>query len=268
MVAHDDPPRPPDPAVMAALRKRHPGAEPSEFGDSRALSDELIALLRSGAKTATCCALRDLEAEGEAMPVVGRHDVVVDWDGRPVLVTETTEVTLRPFNEVPEDFAVAEGEGSFEDWRRGHEAYFARNGGFDSAMMLVCERFRIVEELTDGARDETAIEGCRGGPRPGAFAGRTTDLFSTRGRDDKLHQVALVQDCTGLPSVGLTVKIGAGTAVIEGVEQRSHACLDGRPLPGLGQFMILLRPVLGHLPGREHQALAVGGWWMREVEQA
>lgn len=145
----DDPSSPPDPAAMAALRERYPGAELSEFGDSRALSDELIGLLLSGAKTATCCALRDLEAGAEPMPAVGRRDVVIDWDGRPVLVTETTEVTLRRFDEVPEDFALAEGEGSFEDWRRGHEAYFARNGGFDPAMMLVCERLRVVEVLRE-----------------------------------------------------------------------------------------------------------------------
>ena len=132
---------------MAAIRKRYPDAEPSEFGDGRALCDELIGLIRSGAKTATCGALRDHEGGGEALPVVGRRDVVVDWDGRPVLVTETTEVTLRRFDEVPEDFALAEGEGSFEDWRLGHEAYFGRNGGFDPAMMLVCERFRLVEVL-------------------------------------------------------------------------------------------------------------------------
>lgn len=142
----DDPCKPPDEAAMAALRERHPGAEPSEFGDSRALCDELIGLIRSGAKTATCSALREYD-EGEARPVVGRRDVVVDWDGRPVLVTETTEVTIRRFEDVPEDFALAEGEGGFEDWRRGHEAYFARNGGFDPAMELVCERFRLVEDL-------------------------------------------------------------------------------------------------------------------------
>ena len=61
-----------------------------KFGDSRELCDELLALVRSGAKTATCGALRDFEA-GEPMPQVGRRDLALDWDGKPVLMIETIE---------------------------------------------------------------------------------------------------------------------------------------------------------------------------------
>jgi hypothetical protein len=32
-------------------------------------------------------------------------------------------------------------------WRRDHQAYFERNGGFDPEMLLVCERFRLVEDF-------------------------------------------------------------------------------------------------------------------------
>lgn len=117
------------------------------FGDSRALNAELLALVRTGRKTATCGALRDFGEGGEPMPEVGRQDVALDWDGKPALLIETTEVTARRFCDVPEDFALAEGEGDFEAWRRGHQAYFTRNGGFDPQMMLVCERFRLVEVL-------------------------------------------------------------------------------------------------------------------------
>ena len=117
-----------------------------KFGDSRDLCDRLTALVRAGAKTATCGALRDFDA-GEAMPTVGRRDTVLDWDGNPVLRVETTEVTIRRFRDVPEDFALAEGEGSFDNWTRGHIDFFTRNGGFDPDMELVCERFRLVEVL-------------------------------------------------------------------------------------------------------------------------
>ena len=117
-----------------------------KFGDSRDLCDRLTALVRTGAKTATCGALRDFDA-GEAMPTVGRRDTVLDWDGNPVLLIETTEVTIHRFRDVPEDFALAEGEGNFEDWTRGHIDFFTRNGGFDPDMELVCERFRLVEML-------------------------------------------------------------------------------------------------------------------------
>jgi len=63
-------------------------------------------------------------------------------------VIETTEVAIRGFREVDADFALAEGENdTLAGWRRDHQGYFARNGGFDPDMMLVCERFRLVEDF-------------------------------------------------------------------------------------------------------------------------
>ncbi|AUH63697.1 ASCH domain-containing protein [Paracoccus zhejiangensis] len=117
------------------------------FGDSRALNERLLGLVRAGTKTATCGALRDFQADGEEMPVVGRQDIALDWEGKPALRIETVEVTIRRFCDVPEAFALAEGEGDFEDWKTGHIAFFTRNGGFDPEMELVCERFRLVEVL-------------------------------------------------------------------------------------------------------------------------
>ena len=131
---------------LVELQRRYPGAETFRFGDGPELSDELLALVRRGAKTATCGALRDFEA-GEPLPAVGRRDIALNWDGTPALVIETTEVTRRRFDEVPEDFALAEGEGSFAEWREGHIRYFGRNGGWSPDMELICERFRLVEDL-------------------------------------------------------------------------------------------------------------------------
>lgn len=134
--------------AIAALRARHPGAETFTFGDSRALCDRLLALVRAGTKRATCGALRDFTDGGEAMPRIGRRDIALDWDGAPALVIETAEVTIRRFREVDADFALAEGEdATLEGWQAGHRAYFERNGGWSADMELVCERFRLVEDL-------------------------------------------------------------------------------------------------------------------------
>ncbi len=130
------------------LRARYPGAETFRFGDNRELCDALIALVRSGRKTATCGALRDFGLGGEALPLVGRRDIALDWDGVPVLVIETVEVTVRRFCEVDEDFALAEGEDeTLAGWQEGHRTYFERNGGWEPEMELVCERFRLVEDI-------------------------------------------------------------------------------------------------------------------------
>ena len=133
--------------TIEELRKRYPGATTFRFGDGPELCSELLRLVRSGAKTATCGAARDFGEGGEPMPTVGRRDVALKWDGTPALVIETTEVTRRRFDEVSEGFALAEGEGSFAEWREGHIRYFERNGGWSPDMELVCERFRPVEDL-------------------------------------------------------------------------------------------------------------------------
>lgn len=118
------------------------------FGDSRALCEELTALVLAGRKTATCMPLRDVESGAKPMPVVGQQDVATDWDGTPVALIETLEVTTRRFDEVDEAFALAEGEDeSLEGWRADHREYFERNGGWSPDMALVCERFRLVRAL-------------------------------------------------------------------------------------------------------------------------
>lgn len=127
---------------------RYPGARTFTFGDSERLCDRLLALVRAGRKTATCAALRDIEAGAEALPAVGRRDIALAWDRTPALVIETLEVTIRRFDAVDADFALAEGEDDrLEGWQRGHQAYFTRNGGFVPDMQLVCERFRMVEDF-------------------------------------------------------------------------------------------------------------------------
>ncbi|WP_413875904.1 ASCH domain-containing protein [Albidovulum sp.] len=133
---------------LAALKARYHGAETFTFGDSRALCDRLLGLVRDGRKRATCGALRDFTDGAEPLPVVGRRDIALDWDGAPALVIETTEVTIRRFCDVEDDFALAEGEDeTLQGWQAGHRAYFERNGGWTPEMELVCERFRLVEDL-------------------------------------------------------------------------------------------------------------------------
>ncbi len=127
---------------------RYPGAQTFKFGDSASMSAELLGLVRAGRKTATCGALRDYPEGSAETPVVGRRDIALEWDGRPALVIETLEVTVSRFCDMTEAFALAEGENeTLEGWREDHRRYFERNGGFDPEMELLCERFRLVEDL-------------------------------------------------------------------------------------------------------------------------
>ncbi len=138
------------PTVPDHLLARFPGAEPCVFGDGPALSAELTALVRSGAKTATCSAVRDY-APHEPLPQEGRCDVVFDWAGTPVMVLRATEVIRCTYETVTEEMALAEGEDdSLESWRAGHRAFFERGGGFAPDMEIVWMRFEVVEVLDAG----------------------------------------------------------------------------------------------------------------------
>ncbi len=124
------------------------------WGDSPELADELGALIASGQKTATCGALWDFEATGDAIPRVGGKTVVLDGRGEPLCIIETTEVILRSFAEVDADFAADEGEGdrSYLYWERVHREFFTRTlavigRSFDAQIPLVCERFRLLYPL-------------------------------------------------------------------------------------------------------------------------
>ncbi len=121
------------------------------WGDSPELADELGALIVDGTKTATCSALWEYEAEGSDLPEVGSKTIVLDGNNNPLCIVETTEVAVRPYDEVDARFAYEEGEGdrSLAYWRDAHWRFFSRTlpdiGKKPSTdMPLVCERFRVI----------------------------------------------------------------------------------------------------------------------------
>lgn len=130
---------------------RDDGYEAWSFGDGSGMADELGELVASGRKTATCSALWEYEAEGEPLPAVGEKSVILDGNGAPLCIIETTQVETCRFDEVDGSFARDEGEGdlSLAYWRGAHERFFRRTlpaigREFAPGMPLVCERFRVV----------------------------------------------------------------------------------------------------------------------------
>ena len=138
---------------LATIQARFPDSRLTCFGDGQVLSDRLLGLIAAGTKTATCSALRDYQACGENPPVAGEVQIVCHHDGSPAMVIGIDSVTHLAFDTVGESFALAEGEGDYAAWREAHIDFFTRNGGFDPAMVLVCERFHLIEDLraADGA---------------------------------------------------------------------------------------------------------------------
>ena len=86
-------------------------------GVTAAMADELVALILSGRKRATVSLLRDYATGSEAVPQAGDFVMVVDGGGRPKCIWRTTEIMVKPLNNVDDAFAWDEGEGDrTRDW--------------------------------------------------------------------------------------------------------------------------------------------------------
>lgn len=113
-------------------------------------ADELLELVLRGLKTATASSLWDYEHEGEMLPEVGRLSIILDGDGMPRALIQTTAVDIVPFDQVGPEHVVAEAEGdlSVEHWREVHEWFFRENSssprGFRTDMPVVLERFAVI----------------------------------------------------------------------------------------------------------------------------
>ncbi len=126
------------------------------YGDSPALSESLLALIRLGRKRAGTGLLWAYEAEGEAIPVTGDIEIVVDHHNEPAIVTRITNVEVIPYGEVTAEYAAIEGEGdgSLAYWREAHWAFFSRECKRlgrkpDESMLVVCSVFEVLNVLPD-----------------------------------------------------------------------------------------------------------------------
>jgi len=115
------------------------------------MADELGRLVQAGIKTATSILVWDLEQSGEAHPVIGNVEIVVDGSGNPLCIIELTEVATRPFNAIDEAFAFDYGEGdrTLAWWRQAiwdSYAVESQQSGYklSQTMPLICIRFRLL----------------------------------------------------------------------------------------------------------------------------
>jgi uncharacterized protein YhfF len=124
------------------------------YGDSAALSEELLALIRSGSKRAGTGLLWLHEHENDPPANLGDIEIVVNHEGKPSVITRILSVTTLPYSEVTAEYAAIEGEGdgSLSYWQEAHWSYFSREcrriGREPSqAMPVVCCVFEVVNVL-------------------------------------------------------------------------------------------------------------------------
>jgi uncharacterized protein YhfF len=124
------------------------------FGDTPEMANELGQLVLDGIKTGTASLAWEYNVDNDPLPRAGEYSIVLDGEGDPLCIIETTRVYIEPFNLVDEEQAYAEGEGdrSLAYWREAHWDYFTRRcevlGREPSEHMpVVCERFRVVKPV-------------------------------------------------------------------------------------------------------------------------
>lgn len=131
----------------------HSGSLPpiDQFGDSKELGDELLALVLAGTKQATCELKIWFDNHDEALPRPGDHWIITDGSGAPKCIIRTTQVDILPVHEIDDEFARTEGEGdkTLKWWKEAHDAYFTRQAqrdGFtyNDKMLCVAERFELI----------------------------------------------------------------------------------------------------------------------------
>ena len=89
------------------------------------------------------------DLENESLPQVGQYFVVLNSKDLPVAIIQLTEVSILPMNEVPVEFALAEGGGDYDFWWNAHKQFLTNELqvyglDFSEDMPLVCERFKVI----------------------------------------------------------------------------------------------------------------------------
>ena len=120
--------------------------EAFQFGEK---ADLLAQLVIEGKKTATSSSYELYRIENEPIPTAGEFSIVLNSADMPVAIIEVESVEMHPLNEVPEEFALAEGAGTYQEWLDAHVNFFSGlfkqyNLEFKKDLPVVCERFRKV----------------------------------------------------------------------------------------------------------------------------
>jgi uncharacterized protein YhfF len=122
-----------------------------QFADTPEAATRVGKLVRDRIKTTTSSLAWGLDHIGESLPKVGDISLIVDGNGEPLCMIELTEVEIKPFNAVDEQFAFEYGEGdrTLAFWLRDnwdfHSRWCIEIGREPSeTMSIVFQRFRLL----------------------------------------------------------------------------------------------------------------------------
>ncbi len=113
------------------------------------VADKLADLTLKGIKTATSSAYILYEIEGDELPKVGEYNIILNSKNEAVCIIKLTDVSIKPFNEISEKEALAEGLENLDHWREVHEKFFTEylkvyDLEFKEDIDVVFETFELV----------------------------------------------------------------------------------------------------------------------------
>lgn len=111
--------------LSASAQPENPHVEAAYAGNA-AITDSLLALYLSGKKFAGSSVAEDFASAGSPLPAVGNYWILLNGKDEPGCLLRTERVVLHKFMDVPDEIALAEGEGdlSLAYWREVHERFF------------------------------------------------------------------------------------------------------------------------------------------------
>ena len=130
--------------------ERVDGYRTIEFGTPGVSRDTILNFLFNGNKRATAGLLEhDYIAEGEPIEHIGEILVVLGNKNEPLGKIQTKRVDIVRFDEVSDEFALAEAEGdlSGDDFRKSHREFWEGCGyEVKPETMVVCMYFDLIEK--------------------------------------------------------------------------------------------------------------------------
>jgi uncharacterized protein YhfF len=121
------------------------------FGSPGEMRERLNGLVLDANKRATAGLLEfDYEAEAEPLEHVGEKLALLDSAGNQVATLQITRAEVLRFADVPDEFAIAEGEGDFtgDEFRVGYLRTWNEMGyEVDDDTLVTCVYFDLIEDL-------------------------------------------------------------------------------------------------------------------------
>lgn len=98
----------------------------ASYSGNREMTDALLALYLMGKKHAGSSIVEDFLTAGDPLPKVGNYWIHLNSKDEPKCILKTVRIAINKFKDVPEEIAIAEGEGdlSLEYWRRVHAKHY------------------------------------------------------------------------------------------------------------------------------------------------